>query len=332
MRVAVAGTPYEFLQAADDPSLLAAALRAGVALEYECNSGGCGTCRIKVLHGEARATRVDPPGLSERDRRRGVMLACQTLAAGDLTIEARVRSTPDPIPPRRRRAQPLDARPLTADMRAFRFTTGEAAEFLPGQYALLECGGARRAYSMSNLPNEDGLWEFVIKRVPGGEFTEPLFDGEPRAVVIDGPYGFAHVRPESTRDVLCVAGGSGLSPILSIVRSLAAQDGAPRAIDVFYGGRTAADLCLERALAEALVSAPHIRLHSVVSDPEHASSRGWSGATGFVHDAVVRHLGDSVREREIYFAGPPPMATATQRALVLDLRVPVEQIHFDRFF
>jgi toluene monooxygenase electron transfer component len=139
------------------------------------------------------------------------------------------------------------------------------------------------------------------------------------------------VRHESKRDVLCIAGGSGLSPILSIVRSLAVQAGAARTVDVFYGGRTAADLCLAEALAEAGAAA-HIRLHSVVSDPGHELSEGWEGATGFVHEEVARRLGDAAREREVYFAGPPPMATATQRMLVLELGVPVEQIHFDRFF
>src|SRR5271165_5796214 len=124
LRVAVAGTPYEFTQAPDDPSVLAAALRAGVALEYECNSGGCGTCRMKVLEGQACATREDPTGLSERDRRRGLRLACQTRATSDLTIEARVRTAPDALRPRRLPARPLDVRELTSDMRAFRFVTG----------------------------------------------------------------------------------------------------------------------------------------------------------------------------------------------------------------
>ncbi len=331
MHVRVAGTPFEFTQAADDPSILAAALRAGVPLEYECSSGGCGTCRIKIVAGEARAERDDPPGLSERDRRRGMQLACQTRAAGELTIEARVRASPDAIVAKRRPARPAGAVDLTHDMRAFRFVTEEPATFVPGQYALLELNGIRRCYSMSNLPNDEGVWEFAIKRMPGGAFTERLFAG-PQRLVLDGPYGFAHLRAESSRDVLCIAGGSGLSPILSIVRGLAARANERQNVDVFYGGRTAADICLAEALAEACTAAPQIRLHPVVSDPGHAWSSAWRGATGFVHEEVARRVGAAAREREIYFAGPPPMTAATQRMLVLELGVPVEQIHFDRFF
>ena len=58
-------------------TLLRAALRAGVGLSYECNSGGCGGCKFELLEGEVETLWADAPGLNERDRRRGRHLACQ---------------------------------------------------------------------------------------------------------------------------------------------------------------------------------------------------------------------------------------------------------------
>ena len=61
-------------------------------------------------------------------------------------------------------------RAVTHDMSAFSFQAQAPAQFKPGQYALIHVPGvsASRAYSMSNLPNDEGVWEFIIRRVPGG--------------------------------------------------------------------------------------------------------------------------------------------------------------------
>lgn len=69
-------------------TLLRAALRAGVGLSYECNSGGCGGCKFELLEGEVETLWADAPGLNERDRRRGRHLACQCRAKGPATIKA----------------------------------------------------------------------------------------------------------------------------------------------------------------------------------------------------------------------------------------------------
>lgn len=334
--IRLAGTDQAFVQRPADRSLLQAAIRAGIGFPYECCSGGCGSCRFKLVSGEVESLSPDAPGLSERDRRKGLMLGCQTRALTDVEIQVATRPECCPaIRPQCLKAELVSVEAMTRDMRLFTLRTAEPAAFLPGQYAVLEDGGGlRRCYSMSNLPNREGIWQFVIKRVPGGKFTAALFALEPGATLwMDAPYGLAHVRAGSPRDVLCVAGGSGLAPILSIARAVAtdpAQSG--KRIHIFYGGRTAQDICCESYLDDLPGWRERIHFHPVVSEPGDPLSRGWSGETGFVHDSVVRILGPEVRDFEIYFAGPPPMATALQTALMIDLKVPFDQIHFDRFF
>lgn len=96
------GTRFE--QAPGD-TLLRAALRAGVGLSYECNSGGCGGCKFELLAGDVETLWPDAPGLGERDRRRGRHLACQCRALGDVSIKAASGAEYVPLrQPRRRRA------------------------------------------------------------------------------------------------------------------------------------------------------------------------------------------------------------------------------------
>lgn len=336
-RIHIDGSPLGFEQAAGD-TVLRAALRAGIGFPYECNSGGCGSCRFDVVSGGVDVLWPDAPGLTERDRRKGRQLACQCVATGDLTIRVRPDEEYAPrLAPRRRPARLLGGADVTHDIREFRFATDSPAGFMPGQYASLVLPGvaAPRGYSMSNLPNAQGQWDFQIRRVPGGQATTLLFDtlavGD--EIEIDGPYGLAGLREDSPRDIVCVAGGSGLAPMISVARG-AAEAGmlASRRLHFFYGARTPRDVCGERFLRELPGFGSALLFHPVVSDAASADAAGWSGERGFVHEALPRLLGDTLASHEFYFAGPPPMTQAIQELLLGTHLVPYQHIHFDRFF
>lgn len=325
----------EFPQAQDD-TILRAALRAGVGLAYECNSGGCGGCKFELVTGEIETLWPDAPGLSERDRQRGRHLACQCKALGDVTIKAASAAEYVPkIVPQRQRAHLIGSRNITHDIREFRFLAAANADFLPGQYAMLDLPGldSPRAYSLSNTANGQQEWHFQIRRVAHGRGTHTLFDrlalGD--EIGLDGPYGVAYLRTESPRPIVCVAGGSGLAPMLSIARG-AAEAGMlkDRKLYFFYGARTPNDVCGGEMLAELEGFAENLSFLPVVSLPH--DNGDWQGATGFVHDHLPLALPGELGNYEFYFAGPPPMTQALQELLMVGHRVPFDQIHFDRFF
>lgn len=324
-----------FVQQAGD-TILRAALRAGKGLAYECNSGGCGGCRFELIEGELEQLWPEAPGLSERDRKRGRHLACQCRAVGDVTIAAATGAEYVPhIAPRRQRAYLAEVGEVTHDIREFRFVAGEDANFLPGQYAMLDLPGmtGSRAYSLANTCNDRREWHFQIRRVPHGQGSHILFDrlavGD--AVGLDGPYGVAYLRTDAPRDMVCVAGGSGLAPMVSIARG-AAEAGmlADRTLHFFYGARTPRDVCGEEMLRRLPGFGSAIRFVPVVSLPHDGGN--WTGRTGYVHDELVHVLPKPFTEYEFYFAGPPPMTQALQQLLMLGHKVPFGQIHFDRFF
>lgn len=318
-------------------TVLRAALRAGLGFPYECNSGGCGSCKFDLVEGELETLWPEAPGLTERDRRRNRHLACQCRAVGEVAIKVRLGDEYVPrIVPRRRVARLAGTTDITHDLREFRFESDGPADFLAGQYASLRLPGLEtpRAYSMSNIPNSHGQWHFQIRRVPGGKGTALLFDrlqpGD--EIEIDGPYGLAWLRTDSPRDIVCIAGGSGLAPMVSIARGAAAAGMlGSRKLHFFYGARTPRDVCGEVLLQQMRTDPSAILYQAVVSSPE-TGEVPWTGRTGFVHEALAPCLGDDLTKFEFYFAGPPPMTQALQEMLMVTCRVPYQQIHFDRFF
>lgn len=321
---------------AEGDTILRAALRAGLGYSYECNSGGCGGCKFELMEGEVETLWADAPGLTERDRKRGRHLACQCRALGPVTIKAATAAEYRPrIIPKRQLARLIESTSITHDIREFRFLAEHDADFLPGQFAMLDLPGvgASRAYSVSNTANGQREWHFQIRRVLHGQGTHVLFDklAEGDEIGLDGPYGVAYLRSDSPRDIVCVAGGSGLAPMVSIARG-AVEAGllADRKLYFFYGARTPRDVCGEAMLRALDGFAEQIIYIPVVSLP--GDNGDWAGATGFVHDAVARALPAGLASYEFYFAGPPPMTQALQELLMVGHWVPFEQIHFDRFF
>jgi toluene monooxygenase electron transfer component len=316
-------------------TLTRAGLRAGIAMPYECNAGGCGTCRYELLSGEVADRYPDAPALTERDRRKGRRLGCQSVPCSDLSIRVSLETRPVALPvPRRLRAVLTGIADVTHDIREFRLQLDEAAQFLPGQYALLDIPGVERAraYSMSNIAGDGHEWHFQIRRVPQGRATSVLFDtiGAGTRVMVDGPYGNAFLREDAARDIVCIAGGSGLSPMLSIARGMAASGTLNRRrLRFFMGGRTEADIGGEAALRALRGFDSSITFHPAISLP--APQTGWKGAVGFAHEVALAAVGPSAADHEWYFAGPPPMVLAAETRL-REAGVPAQQLHFDRYF
>ncbi|MCK0537245.1 2Fe-2S iron-sulfur cluster-binding protein [Alcanivorax quisquiliarum] len=335
-RVTLVDTDICFQQDETHDTLLRAGLSQGIGLPYECNSGGCGSCKFELLEGELEELWPDAPALTARDRKKGRKLACQCRALSDLVIRMRTDESCVPVHAPARQQAVLEARrDITPDIVEFRLRTESPAHFQPGQYAMLTLPGtsAPRAYSMSNLANDNGIWEFWIRRKPDGAISPALFDSfhPGDTLALDGPYGLAVLNTGSPRDVVCIAGGSGISPVLSIARGLLrSPELADRALHFFLGARTRADICGLDELAALPGFDTRVTTYIALSDA--SPDEGWEGATGFIHELVAKELGPRLAEHECYLAGPPPMVQATTRMLMLDHKVPQEQVHFDRFF
>jgi propane monooxygenase reductase subunit len=209
---------------------------------------------------------------------------------------------------------------LTHDIRRLELEVLEPQDFsfLPGQYVdvWVPDSDARRSFSMSNLPG-DGRIELIVKRYPGGRFSG-LLDGAIAPgdeLCFTGPYGAFHLR-RSERPVLMVAGGSGMAPILSLLRALA-EARSERMIRFFYGARTESDLFYLDLIGELGAGLADFRFTPVV---------------GFVHEAADEYLeSGEMSDPEAYMCGPPPMIDAMTDVLTGRHGVDEGRIFHDKF-
>jgi toluene monooxygenase electron transfer component len=337
-RIAIVDSDLSFNSEPDD-TLLRAGLRVNLNFPYECNVGSCGTCKFELVSGEIKVLSETAPGLSDRDRKKGRQLACQCIPMGECVIKIRQEEGPPAeFCPARLKAKLIKVTDVTHDIREFQFQAVSPATFIPGQYAMLQLPGVsgERAYSMSNLPNDDGVWSFMIRRVPQGVGTQVLFDGLTLGdeIGIDGPFGKAYFRSESERDLVCVAGGSGLAPMLSIARAWSNKPkGNQERLTFFYGGRESRDICGETMLQQLPEFNQQLQfIPSVSNTGSGEAMNSWKGRTGFIHEVMHGFEGLDYANSDFYIAGPPVMTQSVMDFLRESHAVPQERIYFDRFF
>lgn len=313
--------------AREDETLLEAARRGGISLPYECGWGSCGTCKVTLLEGETELCFAAAPAISPRDARTGRIVACQSMACGDLRIKLPPGEwQAPPIACVQQQAELVTVEELAPEIRRFTFRTEGRADFLPGQYAILHLGaGLRRAYSMCNLPDGETL-RIISKRYAGGAGSNALAALQPGdRLVLESPFGTCTLKTRPGRKIF-IAGGTGISPILCLV-SQAARDGIDfaAAVDILYCARRPADLAAGEELAEAARHIPQARYRPCVEDDGQKPGYFAGRAT----DAVAALDFDPL-QTEFYVAGPPVMVNAV-KAYLKEAGVPITRIHYDSF-
>jgi CDP-4-dehydro-6-deoxyglucose reductase len=316
--------------AAPGQSLLDAALCASLNLPHSCKGGNCGSCRARLLDGEIDYPNGPPLGLSDAEIAEGYVLLCQARARGDVFLEIPRISTPDQILTKRLPARIERAVALSHDVMGLylRLPAAEAFEFQAGQYIdVMLSGGRRRSFSIASPPHDSRLLELHVRRVAGGEFSAPLFDDDRKGALltIEGPLGQFAYR-DGTGPMLLVGGGTGLAPLLSILRHVV-ENGIERDIRLYWGVRAERDLYAHAAL-EDQVRRARAGLMSYVPVLSEASPE-WQGRRGFVHEAALEDF-QTIEGFEVYAAGPPAMIEAVRRDFGRHGAAP-DRLYFDSF-
>ncbi len=332
------------IECAPHERILYAALRAGVGVPHECATGSCGTCKARARPGTVEDLWPQAPGHAGLKRERGEFLMCQGVALGDCEILVPSRTDADAGAGRRpgHLNGTLSAvRSLTRDVDAFSLDLDRPITFDAGQFVALAAPGLAgyRAYSMVNEAAETSRLDFVIRRKAGGGFSGWLGAGRAGATVdVFGPLGRATWRAEEEKDLLCIAGGSGIAGMMSIL-SLALSSGhfERRRGDVFFGVRTREDMFFADELAR-LVKAAGGRLSvTVACSEEPATDRDpripacIGVAPGFVHLVAGERMAGAWGAPVAFVAGPPPMVDGALRLLVTEARLPASDIRYDKF-
>ena len=311
-------------------TLLEAALRQGLIVPYGCKDGACGACKGTIREGSVDLGRYQPGALSGDEIDAGKALLCTARATSDLVIENRQITRADAI-----QIKTLPARVEKLEKRApdvielhLRLPASEKFQFRAGQYIdFLLKDGKRRSYSLANAPEKEGVLELHIRHVPGGLFTDQVFGTMKVKDILrfEGPHGGFFLREESTKPVILLASGTGFAPIKSIVEHALAQ-GSSRPLHIYWGCRKQADLYMNTLPEDWAGKYPHIQYTPVLSEPE----AGWTGRTGFVHQAVMADY-PSLAGHQIYACGAPVMIDAARKDFITQCALPEEEFFSDAF-
>ena len=324
--------------------ILYAALRAGVGVPYECATGSCGTCKARARPGTVEDVWPQAPGHAYLKRERGEFLMCQGVALGDceILVPSRIDGAPDAAPgPRHVTGNLSEIRSLTHDVDAFSVELDRPITFAAGQFVVLAAPGlcGYRAYSMVNEAAQTSRLDFVIKHKAGGGFSGWLGTGRAGSRLrVFGPLGKATWRPEEGKDLLCIAGGSGIAGMMSILsHALSSGHFERHRCDVFFGVRTRKDVFFADELAQ-LVRAAGGRLsvtlaysEEPVMDRDSRIPGCIEVAHGFVHLVTGERMAEAWGDPTAFVAGPPPMVDGALRMLVMDARLPASDIRYDKF-
>ncbi|KDB08167.1 Ferredoxin--NAD(+) reductase [Burkholderia sp. lig30] len=301
-------------------------LRANdIPISYSCMAGRCGTCRCKLVAGKVIENgpeqSVSPMSAGQS------VLACQTTIVENCSIEI---PEPDEVvvhPARAIKATVTGLEDLTHDIKRLRLTLAKPLEFSPGQYATLQFTPQHiRPYSMACTHDTNEL-EFHVRLVPDGRVTSYIATelklGD--QVRVSGPLGTAYLRRKHEGPVICIAGGTGLAPVLSVLRG-AIDAGMRNPTHVYFGVRSSNDVYGIEWLRELQEKHPDLHVHVVIAT--ESTSSQWR--CGVVTQAVEEDWG-TLEGWRAYLAGSPLMVDA---ATMLLTRKGIQQGHIyaDAFY
>lgn len=332
------------MEASQNERLLYSGLRQGFDLAHECASGTCGTCKAILVSGDIRSLWPDAPGNRYVKAERNEFLMCQCVVQSDVQIKVRPALRPPIAVP-----TPADLRGvitsqqhLTDEVATLEFELSHPVRFLAGQFITVaspEFPGYR-AYSMTNYSaNETQVLNFVVKRIPGGKFTDWLFEKDRTGCTLDGfgPIGRAVFAPEIDQDFIALAGGSGIAGIMAIL-SHASSCGhfEEHRVEVVFGLNRPQDTFFLDTLNR--YSADHQKLRIVVAlvepDLSGALQQEYPDlqfVQGYLHEVADATLGDLSEVSIAFLAGPPIAVEASQKMLAMERQFSARKIRFDRF-
>jgi NAD(P)H-flavin reductase len=286
-----------------------------------------------LIDGEVDFGKTSPYCLTDNEKDEGRALLCQARALSYLVIHDQDNPNRDDlavITPQDHAAQIGAVDQLNAPLWRLQLELATPIRFYPGQYIEVEAPGQpgnRRCYSIACSPANPDCIDLVVKRIAGGAFSDQIdrlvcgFE-----LAIRGPYGVSYLR-KGNRAVLLVGTGSGIAPLLSILR-YCASEARDRSLQFYYGARRQSDLIFLDEIRQFHAQIPRLSFEPTLSAP--VAGAEWPGAVGRVTQVMQREILDA-SPYDAYICGQPEMCESVS-TLLLAKRVPENRIFRDDFF
>lgn len=304
-----------------DQSVLDAAISNGVALEYSCRNGRCGVCLAGIVEGQAHSI-ASPHYFESKEQDHRKVLTCCSSPLTDLRLDIPDLGEIGLIKPLTFPCRVNSLELLNDEVRFLELRLPPSADFkfVTGQYIDLIKGDIRRSYSIANAPRNDGLIELQVKKVTDGVMSDYLFNeaAENDLLRLEGPFGTFSVRDDSSKNIVLMATGTGISPIKAFLESF---DHAQinKNIYVVWGGRVSKDLYYD--------------FKNIKTDfsfiPVLSREKAEGCAFGYIQNAVL-DIGINLIDTTVYACGSKLMINDASRLLMANGLKP-ENFHSDAF-
>ncbi len=316
-------------------AILAAAIRAGVGLPYGCKDGACGSCKCKKLSGAVFHVDHQSKALSADEEAAGFVLTCCAQPLSDVVLESRQVTDESAYPVKKMPVRVSTLTKKSHDVMQVRLQLPAADTFRyhAGQYIeFILRDGARRAYSMANAPHTQGDTpgvELHIRHMAGGKFTDHVFSAmkEKEILRVEGPFGSFFLREDTDKPIVLLASGTGFAPTKALIEHMQFK-GITRPTVLYWGGRRPEDLYMHDWVLARVAEMPHLSYVPVVSDAQPED--GWTGRTGFVHQAVMDDFAD-LSGHQVYACGAPIVVESARDAYSTARGLPAEEFFADSF-
>lgn len=229
----------------------------------------------------------------------------------------------------------VDVVDVTHDVRSFVLRPAEPASyrFEPGQHLTLTVSvdgqPVSRCYTIASSPRRPDELTITVKRVPGGPVSNWLHDhlraGD--SVVVDGPLGRFSTTHHPSGRYLFLSGGSGITPLMSMLRTIYADREAVDVVFVHHA-RTPADIIFRDELR--VIEAEHPGVRVVLVCEADAPNEPWTGPRGRVTLAMLRDVAPDLADREVFTCGPAPYMDSV-RGLLAEAGAKPERCHEESF-
>ena len=313
-------------------TILEAALDQGIDFPHGCRTGNCGACKSEKISGDIEMSPFSEFALDAEEEKQGFILACRSVPWSDCEIkivDEQQNEDQNKIKIKKIECKVRRLIKVTDDIYILnlQITSNGGFKFKAGQYAELYFDKYREKYfSMANSPNANEL-EFHIKTLAGGEVSNYVKNilkiGE--TVKIKGPFGNAYLRNKHKGPIIAVAGGTGLAPILSIIK-LSQEIKMKQPIQVYYGAQSESDLYFVEQFKSMLKKNKNLSFSPVVME----ASQNKTLRRGIVTDAVMEDIQD-FDGYKAYLAGPPKMVEAAEK-IFTSLGIRKVDMHSDAFY
>lgn len=327
---------YAPIQLEYKETVLNGALRSNIDFPHSCKAGGCAACKCKLISGEVKELTDKSYMLTKEELDQNMILGCQSIPKSNVVIGL----PSDPLQQQKCTGTVIEQHRLTHNISEIVIRIDTDLNYLPGQFVQLSAVDQpypERSYSFAhakakNMNNSPSI-SFFVRAAPNGKMSNWLHSEQALGaeVNIKASFGDFYLR-QSAAPMICIAGGSGLAPLISILEQalLQSSEKTQRDITLLMGARTQHDLYYQEEIAaiKALWRGSFTYLPILSTESKDSD---WQGAYGLVTDFLdEKTLQNSLENSEGYLCGPPAMIDAAIEKMLAQ-GISKDKLYFDKF-